>query len=173
MAVQRALSSVEIFTDSHFIKSFSIVSESLAGCSAPGMSGTSISEDRQYLQSQGVVAVISLNETELDWSSLAPLAHLRCPVDDYKPPSIQQFEDCKRFYDEHKTSGIIAIHCNAGMGRTGTVLAAMTLCDDPILNADDAIAKIRKLRRGSVQTYKQEDGVRAWKQDLERLAMAP
>ena len=59
------------------------------------------------------------------------------------------------------------------MGRTGTVLAAMIMCDDPALSADEAIAKIRKLRRGSVQTYKQEDGVRAWKQHLDRVAMVP
>lgn len=171
--VQRNLPTLEIPTHSLFIKSFSMVSVSLAGCSAPGLSGTSMSEDRCYLQSHGVVAVISLNETELDWAGLSPLAHLRCPVDDYKPPSIEQLENCKRFYDTHKTSGIIAVHCNAGMGRTGTVLAAMIMCDDPALSADEAIAKIRKLRRGSVQTYKQEDGVRAWKRHLDMLAMVP
>ena len=135
------------------------------------MSGTSAEEDRQFLESQGVVALISLNESELDWSFLAEkLAHLRCPVDDYKPPSVLQLEECKIFWDAHKQDGgIVAVHCNAGMGRTGTVLAAMMLCEDPTLSADAAIKKIRELRRGSVQTYKQEDGVRAWKKHLDSL----
>ncbi len=154
---------------SAFVKSFSLVSESLAGCSAPGLSGTPAEKDIQFLESQGVVALISLNEAELDWSILAEkLAHLRCPVEDYKSPSITQLEECKKFCDAHKQDGgIVAVHCNAGMGRTGTVLAAMILCEDLTLSADAAIKKIRGLRRGSVQTYKQEDGVRAWKQHLD------
>ena len=171
--VQGALSQVEITDFSAFAKSFSRVSVSLAGCSAPGLSETSFGEDRCYLESQGVVAIISLNESELDWSLVAPLAHLRCPVEDYKPPSIAQLEVCKQFWEAHRRDGgVVAVHCNAGMGRTGTVLAALMLCEDAALSADAAISKIRGLRRGSVQTYKQEDGVRAWKQHLDSQAMA-
>ena len=158
---------------SEFMKTFSIVSPTLAGCSAPGLSGTSLEEDCRFLKSQGVVAVISLNESELDWSRLAPLAHLRCPVDDYKPPTITQLEACRDFCATYwKNGGIVAVHCNAGMGRTGTVLAAMMLCENPTTTADEAISTIRKLRKGSVQTYKQEDGIRAWKQHLNDTAAA-
>ena len=153
---------------SAFIKSFSVVSTTLAGCSAPGLSGTCVVEDGDFLRSERVVAIISLNESELDWSSLAPLAHLRCPVTDYKPPSLDQLEECRNFWELHrKTGGLVAVHCNAGMGRTGTVLGALMLCEDSTLSADTAIKRIRQLRRGSVQTYKQEDGVRAWKQHLD------
>ena len=159
--VQAGLSQVEITESSAFAKSFSRVSVSLAGCSAPGLSGTSFQEDRRYLESQGVVAIISLNESELDWSHVAPLDHLRCPVQDYKPPSIAQLEACKQFWEAHRRDGGV-----------GTVLAALMLCEDAALSADAAIGRIRGLRRGSVQTYKQEDGVRAWKQHLDSIAMA-
>jgi atypical dual specificity phosphatase len=153
---------------SAFEKSFSLISATLAGCSAPGLSGTSAQEDKCFLESQGVVALISLNESELDWTVLAPLAHFRCPVEDYRSPSILQLIECKKFWETNKIDGgIVAIHCNAGMGRTGTVLAALMISEDPTLSADAAIKKIRELRKGSVQTYKQEDGVRAWKQYLD------
>ena len=69
---------------SALIKSFSVVSTTLAGCSAPGLSGTCVVEDGDFLRSERVVAIISLNESELDWSSLAPLAHLRFPVEESK-----------------------------------------------------------------------------------------
>jgi atypical dual specificity phosphatase len=47
------------------------------------------------------------------------------------------------------------IHCAAGRGRTGTVLAAYILREEN-LTADDAIKQIRSIRPGSIQSDQQE-----------------
>ena len=52
--------------------------------------------------------------------------------------------------------GKVAVHCRAGNGRTGTVLAAFIM-KEKNLSSREAIAFVRKLRRGSVETQGQEN----------------
>ena len=51
----------------------------------------------------------------------------------------------------------VAVHCAAGLGRTGTVLAAWFVTQG--LSAQNAIARVRRLRPGSVETEEQERAV--------------
>ena len=51
----------------------------------------------------------------------------------------------------------VGIHCTAGQGRTGTMLAAFLVSQG--LTAPEALAKIRRLRPGSVETVEQEERV--------------
>lgn len=50
------------------------------------------------------------------------------------------------------------MHCTLGFGRTGTMLACY-LVKERGLCAGDAIAEIRRLRPGSIETYEQEKAV--------------
>lgn len=52
----------------------------------------------------------------------------------------------------------VGVHCALGFGRTGTMLACY-LVKEQGLAAGDAIAEIRRLRPGSIETYEQEKAV--------------
>jgi atypical dual specificity phosphatase len=51
----------------------------------------------------------------------------------------------------------VAVHCGAGLGRTGVVLAGYFVAKG--MSASNAIAKVRKLRPGSVETDEQAEAV--------------
>jgi len=152
---------------------FSTISPSLGGSSCPGLSGSSLLSDLDYLHSRGVVALISLNEATLDWRNPLPhgIAHLVSPVSDYRAPTLAQMEEIRDFWRSWKDqgTGIVCVHCNAGMGRTGTVLACLLLDEHQgAMKAEEAIKVLREKRRGSIQTFKQEDFVKEWFVHLEK-----
>ena len=50
----------------------------------------------------------------------------------------------------------VMVHCLAGLGRTGTILACY-LIKYQKMSADDAIQKVREERPGSIQSFSQEE----------------
>ena len=48
------------------------------------------------------------------------------------------------------------VHCLAGLGRTGTILASY-LVKYQKMSADEATKKVREERPGSIQSYPQEE----------------
>jgi atypical dual specificity phosphatase len=77
-------------------------------------------------------------------------------TDDYDAPSINELYDIVAYIDNQiNTNKPVVVHCAAGKGRTGTVLAAYLMKKDN-LNVEEAVNKIRSLRPGSVQSKKQE-----------------
>jgi atypical dual specificity phosphatase len=128
----------------------------LAGSSCPGLN-SSMGVDALYLKNICCIdGVVSLNDAELDWSPLIDIGmkQLSIGVSDYKPPTIEQMKDIVAFIERLGDKSRVLVHCNAGMGRTGTVLAGLLVYKYDIA-VDDAIKQVRGLRRGSVQTYKQ------------------
>ena len=51
----------------------------------------------------------------------------------------------------------VAVHCTAGLGRTGVVLACYFTAKG--LTAQNAIARVRRMRPGSVETDEQAEAV--------------
>ena len=50
----------------------------------------------------------------------------------------------------------VLVHCLAGMGRTGTILACYMIKYQK-MSAEDAIQHIREKRHGSIQSFVQEE----------------
>ena len=79
-------------------------------------------------------------------------------VKDYGVPTLEVLDNTVDYINTKisKEKKPLVVHCAAGKGRTGTILAAYLLKQDNI-SAQDAIKKIRKLRPGSIQSKVQEE----------------
>lgn len=64
----------------------------------------------------------------------------------------------------------MVIHCAAGIGRTGTMLACCLVSEG--ITANDAIDRIRLMRPGSIETLEQEDRIREFQHVWARLNQA-
>src|SRR6476659_8352923 len=93
--------------------------------------------------------------------------YLHLEVEDYKAPTITELKTTTVFLEnEIESNGRpVLVHCAAGKGRTGTILAAYLLKKEH-LNAEEAIRKIRKLRPGSIQTHVQEEAISQYANSL-------
>lgn len=135
----------------------------LAGCSRPGAHGSSLADDLAALRAYGIQSVLSLTETpvlahELEATGLDAL-HL--PVDDFHAPTTHQMLQALAFIDASLAENMpVAVHCLAGQGRTGTILAAWLLRSG--LPADDAITEIRALAPGAIESAPQVAALRRW-----------
>lgn len=122
-------------------------------------------EDLDDLQRSGVRGVLSLTERVPEGLPRPGLDHLHLPVPDFTPPSQAQLAEAVAFIDRvHGTGGAAAVHCGAGLGRTGTVVAAWFVRHG--WTSADAMREVRRKRPGSVETREQEDAVRRFARSL-------
>ena len=93
-------------------------------------------------------------------------------VEDFGAPSIEELDASVKFIEEQIESGRpTMVHCAAGKGRTGTVLAAY-LVKNENLTAEKAIEKLRSIRPGSVQSVVQETAVSMYEKYLKSKGKA-
>jgi atypical dual specificity phosphatase len=129
-----------------------LIEGTLAGVGWPGSA-----EAMAVLYEQGVRALVSLSEESLDPALLAAagMRAVHFPVPDFTAPTIEQVAHALNVINGWLAEGLpVAVHCTAGQGRTGTILACYLVCQG--MTAEAAIAEVRKKRRGSIETAEQE-----------------
>ena len=119
------------------------------------------SRDMEALRAAGVGALVSLTEKPLDAKLMldAGLQHLHLPVPDMQAPSLGEIRKFIEFVDQASQSGLATgVHCRAGLGRTGTMIACYLVHEGHPWA--EALAQVRVHRPGSVETESQEHAVR-------------
>jgi atypical dual specificity phosphatase len=117
-------------------------------------------EDLEWLRRHGIEVVISLTEDPLrrDWVNDTGILMVHEPIDDMEAPTQEQLDRCvSAIARAHERNMGVAVHCGAGLGRTGVVIAAYLVHQGQV--ARDAMARVRRLRPGSIETEEQANAV--------------
>jgi ABC-type phosphate transport system ATPase subunit len=145
----------------------------LAGTPLPGVY-FELEYDLKALQHCGVTRLVNLTEMPLDESRLKPfgIGSIWEAIPDMEAPSLEQGARLCRKIDELLVAGeVIAVHCRAGLGRTGTVLAAHLIWEGS--SALDALEIIRSIEPRWVQSQAQVDFLEAFAANAARNRAKP
>jgi len=97
--------------------------------------------------------------TGLSWYGL--------PVKDGSAPDSRFLEPWKwlgpQFVQALRKGERIVVHCKGGLGRAGTAACLLLLDSATVTGADEAIARVRAVRPGAIETLEQENFLRAWR----------
>jgi atypical dual specificity phosphatase len=122
----------------------------------------------QWLVDKGIKSIVTVREVPLpsQWFDGDNVDYLHLIVEDYGAPTMEVLDETVNYIDKNIRSGNpVLVHCAAGKGRTGAVLAAYMIKKEN-LTAEEAIKKIRLLRPGSVQSITQETALSMYEKYL-------
>lgn len=138
-----------------------LIENKLAGCGMP----TSF-EEINWVRNQGVKSIITMTEDSLPNSWLDEMEYLHVPTEDLTAPDLEKIDSAVDYIDERiRNKEPVMVHCAAGIGRTGTILASY-LIKYQKMTAREAIEKVRNERPGSVQSDMQEMAVSMYEKYL-------
>ncbi len=131
-----------------------LINKELAGCGLP----TSFNEINWIIEN-GIKSIVTMTENDLPRSWITNIEYMHMPTADRNAPTLDKINSVVNFIHEkiHKKDAVL-VHCDAGVGRTGTILACY-LIKYKNYSAKNAIKKIRDKRPGSIQSISQETAV--------------
>jgi len=138
----------------------------IAGMERPGAYGL-LNDDLAFLKRQGIDIIISLTV-----DPLRPFAGERfdfeffhIPIPDGAAPSIEQVEQLVNYLTYGLRGGKkTVVHCGAGYGRTGTMLACYLVSRG--MNAEEAMREIRKRMPLAIENRRQEERIAEYERYL-------
>lgn len=142
-----------------------LIQDEIAGMARP----LSVVTDLEFLKDNGVDAIVSLSETPLHKTLIEEFGfeYRHIPIVDFNPPTQEQIDEFVVFTNKIVASGKrIVVHCDAGFGRTGTMLACYLVSKGS--RGISAITEVRNKRPGSIETMEQEDTVLEYEDRLLR-----
>jgi atypical dual specificity phosphatase len=129
-----------------------IIDDRLAATSLP-----SLPEDFEELRANGISSLISLTESPPNSTLLSELGidvH-RFPIPDMAVVLAETMDRIiARIHAEIALGRKTAVHCGAGLGRTGLVVGCYLVSQGE--SGEEAILHVRRLRPGSIETVEQE-----------------
>ena len=129
-----------------------VIDRKLAGSAIP-----TSKEEVDWLKEEGVKSIVTIREEPLEEEWLEDVNYLHIHSNDMGVPEFDDLINSVDFLHQRITNDEpVMVHCLAGLGRTGTILACY-LIKYKKMSADDAIQKVRDERPGSIQSFSQEE----------------
>ena len=129
-----------------------IIEEKLAGSAIP-----TSKEEIDWIKQEGVKSIVTIREEPLEDEWIKDVNYLHVHSNDMGIPEFSDLVNSVDFIHQRITNDEpVMVHCLAGLGRTGTILACYLIKYED-MTADDAIEKVRRERHGSIQSFSQEE----------------
>ena len=129
-----------------------IIENKLAGSAIP-----TSTDEIQWAIEQGVKSIVTVREEPLDSDWTNDVNYLHVHSNDMGVPEFDDLIHAIDFIHTRITNNeTVMVHCLAGLGRTGTLLACY-LIKYQKMSADKAIQKLRAESPGSIQSVPQEE----------------
>ena len=129
-----------------------IIEEKLAGSAIP-----TSKEEIDWIKQEGVKSIVTIREEPLEDEWIKDVNYLHVHSNDMGIPEFSDLVNSVDFIHQRITNDEpVMVHCLAGLGRTGTILACYLIKYEDMA-ADDAIEKVRRERHGSIQSFSQEE----------------